>query len=95
MISLKLCLQSQKYEPINPWRCTLILAVAFIPPRPQGLRAAEVRAGEGAGASAGILHPKFWGVNKLRPLNFNARNCFVLQNFLYLLPQDKVNFIYF
>jgi hypothetical protein len=41
------------------------------------------------------LHPKFWGVNKLKPLNFNARNWFVLQNFLYLLLQDKVNFIYF
>jgi hypothetical protein len=25
-------------------------------------------------ASATILHPKFWGVNKLKPLNFNARN---------------------
>jgi hypothetical protein len=41
------------------------------------------------------LHPKFWGVNKLKPLNFNARNWFVLQNFLYLLLQDKVHFIYF
>ena len=29
---------------------------------------------EKALASATILHPKFWGVNKLKPLNFNARN---------------------
>jgi hypothetical protein len=29
---------------------------------------------EKAVASAVILHPTFWGVNKLRPLNFNARN---------------------
>jgi hypothetical protein len=29
---------------------------------------------EKAVASAIILHPTFWGVNKLRPLNFNARN---------------------
>jgi hypothetical protein len=58
-------------------------------PRPQGLWADLVL--EKAVASADILHPTFWGVNKLRPLNFNARNCFILQNFLYLLLQDKVN----
>jgi hypothetical protein len=57
--------------------------------RPQGLRA------EKALASARILHRKFCGVNKIRPLNFNARNWFVLQNFLYLLLQHKVNFLYF
>jgi hypothetical protein len=62
-------------------------------PRPQGLWADFVL--EKALASADILHPKFWGVNKLRPHNFNARNCFILQNFLYLLLQDKVNVIYF
>jgi hypothetical protein len=58
-------------------------------PLPQGLRA------EKALASARILHHQICGVKKLRPLNFNARNLFVLQNFLYLQLQDKVNCIYF
>jgi hypothetical protein len=39
---------------------------------------------EKALASARLLH-----------LNFNVQNWFVLQNFLYLLLQDKVDFIYF